>query len=72
MMVELFNSLDVQVGAAGGEGGPGTKLMIRIYAYVSGGEVITADAIKDRLKRLKDWKAAHPAWSSGNQSNRRS
>jgi hypothetical protein len=33
--------------------------MIRIHAYVSGGEVITADAIKDRLRRLKIWKAAH-------------
>ena len=65
MMVELLRSLGVQVGATGGEGGPAMKLMIRIYAYVSGGEVITADAIKDRLRRLKDWKAAHPDWRTG-------
>ena len=71
MMIELLESLDVQVGATGGEGGLATKLMIRIYAYVSGGEVITADAIKDRLKRLKNWKAAHPDWRTGNQGNRR-
>jgi hypothetical protein len=71
MMVELLNSLGVQVGATGGEGGPATKLMIRIHAYVSGGEVITADAIKDRLKRLKNWKAEHPDWRTSILSNRR-
>jgi hypothetical protein len=38
--------------------------MIRIHAYVSGEEVIRADAIKDRLKRLKEWKAAHPDWKT--------
>jgi hypothetical protein len=70
MMVELLEGLDVRVGATGGEGGPATKLMIRMYAYVSGGEVITADAIKDRLKRLKDWKAVHLDWRTGNQSRR--
>jgi hypothetical protein len=48
------------------------KVMIRMYAYVSGGEVITADAIKDRLRRLKDWKVAHPDWRTGNQSSRES
>jgi hypothetical protein len=72
MMVELLESLDIQVGATGGEGGPAMKVMIRMYAYVSGGEVITADAIKDRLRRLKDWKVAHPDWRTGNQSSRES
>jgi hypothetical protein len=70
MMVELLRGLGVHVGATGGEGGPATKLMIRMYAYVSDGEVITADAIKDRLKRLKDWKAAHPNWRTGSQRGR--
>jgi hypothetical protein len=71
MMVELLENLNVQVGATGGEGGPATKLMIRIHAYVSGGGVTTADAIKDCLKRLKKWKAVHRDWRTGNQSHRR-
>jgi hypothetical protein len=64
-MVELLESLGVEVGVTGGEeGGPATRLMIRIHAYVSRGEVIRADAIKDRLKRLKEWNAGHPDWKT--------
>jgi hypothetical protein len=63
MMVELLKSLGVGVGVTGGEeGGPATRLMIRIHGYVSGGEVIRADAIRDRHKRLKEWRADHPDW----------
>jgi hypothetical protein len=44
--------------------------MIRIHAYVSGGEVIRADAIKDRLKRLKEWNAGHPDWKTRTKCGR--
>ena len=65
MMVELLESLGIRVGVTGGEaGGPATRLMIRIYAYVTGGDVIGADAIKDRLSRLKEWNAGHPDWKA--------
>ena len=65
MMVELLESVGVDVGVTGGEeGGPATRLMIRLHAYVSGGEVVRADAIKDRLKRLKEWNVAHPDWKT--------
>jgi hypothetical protein len=71
MMVELLESLGVEVGVTGGEeGGPATRLMIRIHAYVSGGEVIRADAIKDRLKRLKEWNAGHPDWKTRTKCGR--
>jgi hypothetical protein len=59
-MVKLLERHGVQVGATGGdEGGPSTRLMIRIHAYVTGGGVIGHDAIKNRLKRLREWQAGH-------------
>jgi hypothetical protein len=59
-MVKLLERHGVQVGATGGdEGGPATRLMIRIHAYVTGGGVIGHDAIKNRLKRLREWQAHH-------------
>jgi hypothetical protein len=62
MMKDLLERLGVTVGVTGGEtGGPATRLMAGIHRYVSGGDLITADAIKDRLKRLKDWEDCHPA-----------
>ena len=60
MMRDLLESLGISVGATGGEtGSPATRLMVRIYEYVSGGAGINPDSIKDRLIRLKDWEANH-------------
>jgi hypothetical protein len=44
----------------GNTGGPATRLMARIHEYVTGGEVIGHDAIRNRLTRLKEWEASHP------------
>jgi hypothetical protein len=65
MMVRLLERLGVRVGATGDEGGPATRLMMKIDVYVSGRRAITAHAIKDRLVRLKDWEARHPEWRAG-------
>lgn len=60
MMKTLLESLAVTVGVTGGNtGGPATRLMARIHRYVTGGEVISHDAIRNRLTRLKEWEAGH-------------
>jgi hypothetical protein len=60
IMKTLLESLGVTVGATGGDtGGPATRLMARIHKYVTGGEVIRHDAIRNRLTRLKEWEAGH-------------
>jgi hypothetical protein len=60
MVKTLLESLEVTVGATGGDtGGSATRLMVRIHAYVTGGEIISHDAIRNRLTRLKEWEAGH-------------
>jgi hypothetical protein len=60
MMKALLERLGVTVGVTGGEtGGPATRLMARIHEYVSGGEVISHHAIRNRLTRLKEWELGH-------------
>jgi hypothetical protein len=60
MMKTLLERHGVAVGATGGDtDGPATRLMARIHEYVTGGEVISHDAIRNRLTRLKEWEAAH-------------
>jgi hypothetical protein len=59
MMVKMLESVGVQVGATGGdEGGPATRLMVKMNAVIIGKD-IGYGGIKDRLKRLKDWEARH-------------
>jgi hypothetical protein len=60
MMKTLLEGVGVTVGATGGgTGGPATRLMARIHKYVTGGEVISHDSIRNRLTRLKKWEAGH-------------
>jgi hypothetical protein len=54
-LIELVESVGVRVGATGGKGGPGSRLLVRLISYAVGFDV-GAETVKDLVQKRRQRK----------------